>query len=149
MAGLQIDWSTLQVTFPPGVDDDQRSTVESFLAHKPDPQTGRLAAFRRLWLGRIIDLYRGSDTKIVFIRLPRGPIPRPDGLSVKRSSSIRELATRPNVLLADEHAFESLERPEIFKDGMHLNREGIAQFSVMLAHEIARVLGPLDAHHAL
>jgi hypothetical protein len=53
------------------------------------------------------------------------------------------------VLLADEHAFESLERPEIFKDGMHLNREGIAQFSVMLAHEIARVLGPLDAHHAL
>jgi hypothetical protein len=149
MAGLQIDWSTLQVTFPPGADDDQRSTVESFMAHKPDPQTGRLAAFRRLWLGRIIDLYRGSDTKIVFIRLPRGPIPRPDGLSVKRSSSIRELATRPNVLLADEHAFESLERPEIFKDGMHLNREGIAQFSVMLAHEIARVLGPLDAHHAL
>jgi lysophospholipase L1-like esterase len=40
----------------------------------------------------------------------------------------------------DEHAFESLERPELFKDGIHLNRAGIARFSPMLAEELARAL---------
>ncbi len=43
-------------------------------------------------------------------------------------------------MLADEHAFESLERPELFKDGIHLNRAGIALFSPMLAREISRML---------
>ena len=81
MAGLKIDYSTLEVTFPPGADDDQRGTVKSFLAHTLDPQTGRLAAYRRTWLGGLIDLYRGSDTKIVLLKLPRGPIPRPENLS--------------------------------------------------------------------
>ena len=144
MVGLKIDWDTLKVTFPPSADDDQRGSVNSFLAHRPDAQTGRLAAYRRTWLGRIIDLYRGSGTKIIFLRLPRGPIPRPDGLSVKLTSSIREMASRPNVMLADEHAFDSLEHPELFRDGMHLNREGTERFSVLLEREISRLLGPPD-----
>ena len=124
-----------------GADDDQRGTVMSFLAHGQDPQTGRLAAFRRKWLGRIVERYRGSPTKIIFLRLPRGPIPRPESLMVRNSGSIRELAAAyPNVLLADEHAFDSLEHPELFKDGMHLNREGINRFSVMMADEVMRLL---------
>jgi hypothetical protein len=143
MVGLQIDWATLKVTFPPGVNDDQRGTVNAFLAHEPEPQIGRLAKFQRTWYGRIIDRYRGSPTKIIFVRLARGPIPRPDNLTHKLSSSIRELASRPNVILLDEHAFESLEHPELFRDGMHLNREGMQRFSYMLEDEITRVLdGP-------
>jgi hypothetical protein len=142
MVGLKIDWPTLHVTFPRGVDEDQRGTVNDFLAHPPDPQTGRLAAFRRTWFGRIINRYRGFRTKIIFVQLPKGPIPRPNNLVHKQSSSIRELASLPNVLLADEHAFDALERPELYRDGVHLNREGINRFSVMLADEIARLLGP-------
>jgi len=140
MAGLQIDWKTLKVTFPPGANDDQRATVNSFLAHEPEPQIGRLAAFQRTWYGRIIDRYRGSPTKIVFMRLARGPLPRPANLVHKLSSSIREMASRPNVILLDEHAFESLEQPELYRDGMHLNREGIRRFSCMLEDEVQRVL---------
>ncbi len=141
MAGLKIDWRTLAVTFPPGADEDQRSTVMSFLAHGEEPQTGRLTQFRRLWLGRIVEHYRGSPTKIIFLRLPRGPIPRPDSLRVRTDSTIRDLArTHPNVLLAGEHAFDSLEHPELFKDGMHLNREGINRFSVMMVDEVVKLL---------
>ena len=149
LAGLRIDWSNLEVTFPPGTDDEQRATVKSFLAHTPDLQTGRLAAYRRLWLGRIVDLYQGSDTKIILLRLPRGPIPRPDSLAVKSKGATRQLARRPNVLLADEHAFDSVEHPEFFKDGMHLNREGIDRFSVLLEKEVARLLGPPDRNVAV
>jgi hypothetical protein len=141
MAGLKIDWSTLKAAFPPGADDNQRGTTENFLMYRPEPQTGRLAAFRRQWFGRILDRYRNSRTRIVFLRLPRGPIPRPDFLCRAKSSSIRELAARPNVLLCDEHAFDSLEHPELFGDGMHLNRAGVAKFSPMLAKLVAQMLG--------
>ncbi len=89
----------------------------------------------------MLDRYRGSRTKIVFVRLPRGPVVRPDKLVRKKSASIREFARSPNVLLCDEHAFDSLERPEFFKDAVHLNREGCARFSAMLAAEVSRVLG--------
>jgi hypothetical protein len=142
LAGLRIDWSTMTAYWPPGTSDIQKESVRSFLMHGADPPEfrGRLAAYRRTWFGRIIDRYRGSRTKVIFVRLPRGPIPRPDGLDVKLTSSIRELARRPNVLLCDEHAFESLERPEFFKDGLHLNLEGATRFSHMLAWEVKRLV---------
>ena len=142
LAGLSIDYSTMTATFPPGAGQDQILTVKSFLLRPPPPKEniGRLAKFRRTWFGRIIDRYRGSRTKIVFVRLPRGPIPRPANLVPKYSSSIREFASKPNVILLDEHAFESLEHPEFFKDGLHLNLEGATRFSHMLAREMQRAL---------
>ena len=140
MVGLQIDWSTRQPSFPASFDANQRGTC-TFLT-EVYPQDGRLAAYLRKWLGRIIDRYRGSRTKVIFIRLARGPIPPPDNLVKKLSASVRELASRPNVILADEHAFDSLEHPEFYKDCMHLNREGVARFSAMLSDVVTRILGP-------
>jgi hypothetical protein len=148
MAGLKIDWSAWKATFPADFDPNQRETVQNFLMYPPAPQTGHFAAFRRKWFGKIIDRYGDSPTKIIFVRLARGAIPRPGNLVQKKSSSIREFARRPNVLLAPEHAFDSLEHPEFFKDAMHLNREGSARFSAMLAEEVARLLGPPHAREA-
>jgi hypothetical protein len=139
MVGLSIDWDKGTAVFPPGMSEDQLGTVNEHL-NQPRVQE-RLARFQRTWFGRIVERYRGSPTTIVFIRLPRGPIPRPSSPSAPgRSSSIRELAGRPGVILADEHAFEFLERPELFKDGAHLNREGIARFSPRLVDEIGALL---------
>src|SRR5206468_1411948 len=128
--GLAVDWKKWTADLPPGADQNQRDTV-TVLMNRPAPQTGRLAEFRRKWFGRILDRYRGSRTQVVFVRLPRAAAPRPEGLVKKRSRSIREFATMPNVRLCDEHAFESLETPPLFKDAVHLNREGIARFSPM------------------
>ena len=132
----------MTATYPAGTDPGQRETVQNWLLHPPDPpqNRGRWAAYQRTWFGRIIDRYRGSGTKIIFVRLPRGPIPRPAGLDSKPTSTIRELAARPNVLLCDEHAFESLEHPEFYKDGLHLNLEGSRQLSYLLAREVRRLL---------
>lgn len=142
MVGLQVDWSTMKATYPPEMTEEQRDTVRNYLLRGAVPQTGRVAAFLRTWLGRIADRYRASRTKVIFVRLPRGPIPRPDDLVKKRSATIRELASRPNVILADEHLFDTLEHPEFFKDALHLNRDGVERFSAMLADEVARILGP-------
>ena len=140
MAGLQIDWTAMKATFAAGADDVQRNTVRDVLMRPVAPQTGRLASFRRRWLGRILDRYKGSRTKIIFLRLARGPVVRPENLVRKLSSSIREFASRPNVVLLDEHAFDSLERPELFKDALHLNRDGAALFAPMLVEEVGKVL---------
>ncbi len=142
MEGLSIDWPALTARFPPGADANQHETVDEFLLRKPQPQTGRMAAFRREWFGRILDRYRDSRTRIIFLRLPRGPIPRPASLARSNGSVIREFAARPNVLLVDERFFDSLERPDLFADGMHMNKYGVAPFSSMLAREIGRLLGP-------
>ena len=142
MVGLRIDWAAWKVTYPADADQNQRESVQEFLMRAPAPQTGRYAAFRRRWFGRIFELYRDSPTKFIFVRLPRGPIPRPDNLVRKKSSSIREFARRANVLLIPEHALDSLEHPEFFRDAMHLNREGVQRSSVMMAREVGSLLGP-------
>ena len=141
LEGLEIDWSTFRITYPPNTKEADHAYIQ-VLAQRPIPQEGRTAAFRRLWMGKMIDRYRNSRTKVIFIRLPRGPVVRPDNLVKKLSSSIRDFAARPNVLLANEHAFESLERREMFRDGLHLNIDGMNRFSVMLSDEVAPLLGP-------
>jgi len=139
VVGLKIDWNNFTAEIPPG-NPELRDQITRFILNRPKPQTGQRAAFRRKWFGQLLDYYRGTGTKIVFIRLPRGPIPRPPNLVRKLSSSIREFASRPGVVLADEHAFESLETPELFRDGFHLNHTGCARFSVMMAQEVSRLL---------
>ncbi len=139
VVGLKIDWNTLTATFPPD-SDALRDQMNRFVLYRAYPQTGLHAAFRRQWFGRLLDRYRGTSTKVIFVRLPRGPVPRPNYLVHKMSSSIREFAARPGVLLVDEHAFESLETPELFKDAFHLNNAGCSRLSVRLAQEIAKLL---------
>ena len=145
MVGLQIDWATLKATYPPEMTTEQKDSVHNWLLYETFPQSGRLAQFRRAWLGRIADRYRASRTKIIFVRLARGPLVRPDYLVKKRSHTIRDLASNPNVVLANEHLFDVLEHPEFFKDAMHMNRDGVDKFSTMLADEVARILGPPGA----
>ena len=142
VAGVSVDWSTMTITYPPAADAAQRDSLKNWLLHPSDPPEyrGRLARYRRTWFGRIIDHYAGSRTKIIFVRLPRGPLVRPRELDYRSPGVIRELAKRPNVLLCDEHAFESLEHPELFKDGLHLNLEGSTRFSHLLAREVKRLL---------
>jgi lysophospholipase L1-like esterase len=124
---------------PPG-NAELADQIHRFILYRPQPQTGKRAAFRRKWFGQLLDRYRGTATKVVFVRLPRGAIPRPENLVQKKSSSIREFAARPGVVLLDEHAFDSLETPELFRDGFHLNNTGCARLSVMMAQEVGKLL---------
>ncbi len=125
LAGLKVDWSAKKLTLPSGVDAMTRELLRRQVDTPSYPQTGRNAQFRRQWLTRIADRYRNSPTVLLFVRLPRSPIPRPEALApAKQRGVIRELALRPNVMLADEHVFEPLESPEFFSDQFHLNAEG-------------------------
>ena len=139
LKGLEVDWKARKIVFPEGLTPGERQAVEDRLFRADPPPTGWQAAFRRRWLGAIVRRYRGSATRVIFIRLPRGPLPLP--LSpIHRTSTIREFAAEPHVTVAPENLFDELERPELFGDQMHLNGAGGDRFSLMLARTVPAIL---------
>jgi hypothetical protein len=143
LAGVAIDWKNRTVTVPPGFTGAQKKVYrERFLDHRP-PYTGLYTAYMHQWLGKIYEHYRGSKTRLIFLRLPRGPFIRPDQPALNPHSSVRELAAQRGVVLMPEHIFDSIERPELFVDHMHMNGPGCVEFSGILAKEVSRTLNAL------
>lgn len=140
VSGVQIDWKARAIFIPPNHRADEGQLFKSRLLSDPPPPSGRRTAYLSHWFNRIYDLYRGTRTRIIVFRLPRGPYPRPDPPPHNDHSSVRELARKPGVILDDEHYFDSLERPELFMDAMHLNAAGQAEFSRMLGKHVQELL---------
>lgn len=139
LEGLSVDWSARAVRLPAGIPQPKRQEIEELLLREQPSVSGDFAAYRRTWLGKILARYRGSRTRIVLVRLARGPVVRP-GLASDLRSSIREFGERGEAALVDEHRFDSLERPELFADALHMNQKGAEEFSTMLARDVASIL---------
>ncbi len=140
LKGLSVDWNTRRIHFPEASTDAERRVLEDVLLRDKAAPTGKLAAYRREWFGRIVQNYQGSRTRVIFMRLPRGPVVRPDYAEDPRSVIV-ELAAHPNVIVASEHLFDELELPEFFGDPIHLNGPGSERFSQILAKDVGRMLG--------
>jgi hypothetical protein len=141
LVGLRIDWQHKTLQFPDRVSESQRKDIENELFPTLPPDEGRETAYLRYWYGRMIDYYRGSGTKLIFMRVPRAAISPPDA-PPKLNSAVRQIASQPDVIVLDERLFDQLEHPDLFWDGWHMNRDGMEQFSRVLAAEVRRVLGP-------
>jgi len=142
MAGLKVDWEHKSIKPPPDADQALQAGLKQFLLDPLSPDEGRRSAYLKYWYGRIHEHYRKSDTRLIFFRLPRGPWVRPDFRPPNPDASVRLLAREPNVTLLGEDLLNGLEAPEMFQDQMHLNREGLKGFTMTLARESRRVLGP-------
>ena len=134
LAGLEIDWQRRTARFPDRFTRDQRRSLTDALLHEPFPQTGRYTEYLADCYARVLDYYRGSGTKLIFLRVPRAPV-SPPNQTPKLNSAVRRLRFEPDVVLLDEHLFDELERPEFFRDPWHLNRAGLDRFSRILAAE--------------
>ncbi|MDR3719323.1 MAG: hypothetical protein P4K98_11000 [Bryobacteraceae bacterium] len=140
--GLEVDWAARKIVqYPPDRTPAERAEFDNILLRPVGAYTGQRAAYRRLWFGRIANYYRGTRTRLIFFRVPRGPFVRPYRTNA-RTSAVRELAARGEATLLDEDLLDELERPEFFMDAVHLNRAGCERFSPILARAVARVLGP-------
>ena len=137
LTGLAVDWRHRTLHFPEGVNESRRTNVIRFVLQEPVPQKGEVARYRRRWLGGILDLYKDSPTRLIFLQLPRGPLvnpkpfPEPNGVRFVDSA-----AHSPHVTVWPADTFTDLERPEVFADGLHLNREGRPIFSARLAEKV-------------
>lgn len=143
LAGTKVDWAKKTVTVPPGVPHDKEEMVRSRLFDERPPDERRASAYLHYWLGKIEERYRGSRTKLIFFRLPRGPFVRPDAPPFNAHSSVRDLAKNANVIVENEQDFDFLERPEFFLEALHMNAQGCAEFSRALAAHVQELL---DAH---
>jgi len=142
MAGLDVDWEHKTIKLPAAADAAVEAGLKQRLLDPPPPDQGHQSAYLKYWYGRIYDLYRNSATRLIFLRLPRGPWVRPDYRPLNPDSSVRVLAYELNVTLIPEDVFNELEVPELFRDQMHLNRAGLHRFSTMLAREMPKIMGP-------
>jgi hypothetical protein len=137
---FQIGWAPHTLTAPPGTSPVIIERFERrFLQPRP-AEKGLYSAYLHYWIGKIYDRYRGSRTKLIFIRLPRGPWVRPDQPAPNPHSSVRDFGELPGVIVCPEHTFDFLERPELFMDELHLNGPGSAAFSPALGREVVRLL---------
>jgi hypothetical protein len=145
LAGMLVDWQSHTLALPEWVDAQHRNIAANLLLSDPPPHSNEYVRYRRRWLGAIVDRYRGLQTRLIFLRLPRAPVVRP-GLAHDPSSTVREFAARGQALLMDEHEFDGLERPEMFGDVQHLNEAGATEFTTMVAGEVSRMLGVGDGN---
>jgi hypothetical protein len=132
--GLSADFAHRIIQFPPGLDQARRNTVQEAVMPQPAPQSGEMTRYRELWLGRILDLYKDSRTRIVFIEMPRAPLPLPE--SPRPAVFLRHALERPRVSALPSSTFRDLERPEYFFDGLHLNKTGRAILSTRIAEQV-------------
>jgi hypothetical protein len=142
LSGFHADWVSMTLTAPPNADPARVAVLNARLMRALPPETGDHGRYMKYWLGKIYEHYRGSPTRLMFLRLPRGGFVRPDQARYNPHSSVRDLAAEPNVTLIDEHFFDALEKPEMFADDLHLNGPGMVPFSLMLTQEVSRILGP-------
>jgi len=146
MAGLAVDWQARKIThYPDAATPAVRRMLDDVLLRPTGRYTGQHTAYLRKWFGKIVDRYRGTRTRILFMRLPRGPVVRPY-VPDAPTSAVREIAARADAILMDEHLFDELERPEWFKDALHLSNAGAERFTEILVREVRKILGPPPAH---
>jgi hypothetical protein len=142
LADFHVDWQAKTLTAPPGADQRLVEGLKFRLLFQLPPESGGRGRYLKYWFDKIYERYRGSPTRLIFMRLPRGGFVRPDQPRYNPHSSVRELAAQPNVTLIGEHFFDSLEKPELFRDELHLNGPGMVPFSLMITQEVSRILGP-------
>jgi hypothetical protein len=136
--GLSADFRKRTIVYPPGMDEERHNSIKDMVMPDPARQRGETTRYRELWLGRIIDLYKDSSTKIIFFEVPRAPLPKPEGHVP--ALFLQAALKRPHVSALPVSTFRDLERPEVFFDGLHLNRVGRGIFSVRMAENVLPML---------
>jgi hypothetical protein len=121
LAGMTADLADRRIDFPPGATEEQRSSVRRTVLPEAYPQSGAVTTYRKQWLGAMLDLYRNSSTRFVFLQIPR---------------ALESVRRNPKLTILPEDLFKDLERPDVFFDGLHLNRAGREIFSARLAERL-------------
>jgi len=138
MENVHFDFQARTVEVPP--ERAAEKGLLEFTFFNPLPKDlGEQSRYMRRWLGKIEEHYQGSKTRLIFVRLPRGPVVRPDLPPTNLQASVRQLH---GATLIDEHMFDDMETPVLFQDHLHLNQPGLTEFSHRMAREIRRILGP-------
>jgi hypothetical protein len=146
LEGLKIDTLTGKPsTYPAGFNAFmKRGTDDQFVAPTPDQAkawTARNAIFEANWLRRIVNDYKDSKTRLIFINIPHWPMPLPVLKPIADAPDIRSMIpAQSNVIVLPEDEFTQLEQPKYFFDIMHLNNSGRLLLTRQLGEKLQYVL---------
>lgn len=111
------------------------------------PNLGTAESHTKKWLGKIVERYSKSQTKLIAVRIPVTPFGEPNDSVTIASNTVTILGglsafqKAGQVVVVPESTFVDLETPENFFDDKHLNRTGRESFSARLVSEINRIVG--------
>lgn len=98
-------------------------------------------ASERKWLGKIVDLYANSPTRLYFIQAPRWPTQLPERMPPLSAPDIRNFfAEERNATFLDENLFASLETPVYMHDHVHVSMAATGVFTRILGGEIVKIM---------
>jgi hypothetical protein len=138
LRGLSVDPDHRVIHFPAGLSLSQEHLIQDTVLPVFAPPTGEITRYRTFWFNKILDLYRGSHTRIIFVQLPRAPLtPIAPPFPATFIDSVRGC---PNVIVVPPETFQDLETPDNFFDGLHMNRNGRQIFSERMATIVDREL---------
>ena len=138
MQGLRYDSRSGDIHFPERLTEIERAQVKAYL------QPGVVDAdhydeYSRQWIERFIERYRGTQTTLVFLRMPAEVLPQVD--EIRRNGPFASymplLRNSPGIKVMDEDAFYDLEDPRYFFDTLHMNHEGRVRFTNQLSSWLA------------
>jgi hypothetical protein len=145
---LEIDRASGKILHaPPHLDAFRiRETEARFEAPPVDAMqwTMRYHAFRREWFTRILDYYAGSETKLIFVQVPRWPFLMPVLTPLPDAPNLRDfIKPSKNVIVRPEEEFEDLEDPYYFYDVLHVNYRAREEFTIRFGMDLREALGDL------
>jgi hypothetical protein len=142
MVGLRYDVRSGEIRFPDRLTETERAQVKAYLTETGVVDADHYDEYSKQWIERFIELYRGSQTTLVFLRMPAEVLPQADG--IRRTGAFASymplLRNSPGVKVMDEDAFYDLEDPRYFFDTLHMNHEGRVRFTTQLASRLAGTL---------
>ncbi len=137
LTGLRFDPRTGTLVIPAFVSAAERAALRTQILRRPRSSPS-YAAYRREWLGPIVQRYRAAGVPVIFVRIPTRPLhiypPAPP------SGTLLAFARDDGAWLLPQRRFLALERPAFFADHDHLNAAGSVRFSELLGAAVARAI---------
>ncbi len=137
LRGLHVDFASGGITYPAGMSNDERAAIATQVLHVPSPSPS-YARYREQWLEPIVAKYESAGVPVVFVRIPTRPVHRSSDQFP--SGSLLAVSLDQHARLLPARKYIALERPELFADEDHLNREGSLRFSRLLGTDVAAIL---------
>ena len=142
MEGLRYNSTFGEIHFPERLTATERAQVQAYLTEAGVVDADHYDEYSRQWIERFIQTYRGTQTTLVFLRMPAEVLPQVD--EIRRSGPFASymplLRNSPGVKVMAEDAFYELEDPRYFFDTLHMNHDGRVRFTTELSSWLARTL---------
>lgn len=139
LVGIVYDAKTDQLRVPPGLAPSREASLRQVLFPPATEEKGRWVAYRKRWISKVLERYGDSETVVVLMQMPRGPVV-PPAVANAANQGVAALVKNDRTILLDGSLFHYLEKPDYFFDGLHLNQAGRQEFTHRMVEELTRRL---------